>query len=792
MSSVTDTETITLPVLPLKNSITLPNMILPITVGRPRSVAAVEAALATEDKQIAVFTQRDASLETPRPGDLYPIGTLCIIKRMQRSGEGTIQLMLQGNRRIERVEVTQDDPFPQFNVKLLPELQDTSSEVEALHRTMLDLAARMLSLGPPQMQVDLKQLISELDRPVQQAYVLSSLTSISMEKQYRLLAANSQYDALRLIVDYLTYEVQVLEMQNQISKAVETKLTKEQREMMLRQQMREIQSQLGESSPEQAEVAELRRRMAEASLPELVHKEIDRELERLERMSANSPDYQNSRSYVDLVLDLPWEKTTEDNLDLQRARQILDEDHFDLKEVKDRIIEHLAVMKLNPEAKAPILCFVGPPGVGKTSLGQSIARALGRVFERMSLGGLHDEAELRGHRRTYIGSMPGRIIRAMRRAGVRNPLLMLDEIDKLGRDFRGDPAAALMEILDPSQNFEFQDNYLDLPFDLSRVFFIGTANTLDTIPTPLLDRIEVLRLSGYSDTEKQEIARRYLIGRRMNEAGLKEDQLIINDEVLDYVIQNYTREAGVRSLERALGRIARKVATRVAEGDTQSVTLTNEIVNDFLGPPRLGREARRESLPSPGIVAGLAWTETGGDVLYVEAVLLPEGKELMLTGQLGSVMQESAKAAQSYIWSQADALRIDKEYIRKSGVHIHVPAGATPKDGPSAGVTMATALASAYSGKPARNDTAMTGEITLSGLVLPVGGIKEKMLAAHRAGFKRVILPKENQQDLTELPEQVRNEMTFILAVNIGDVFKAAIPGFGEQTEPQARSLAEA
>lgn len=788
MSSTEDV--ITLPVLPLKNSVTLPNMILPITVGKPRGVAAVEAALATEDKQIAVFTQRDAAPDPPKPGNLYQIGTLCIIKRMQRGGEGTIQLMLQGNRRIERLEAIQESPFPRFKVRLLPELEDTGSDVEALHRTMLDLAARMLALGSPQMQIDLKQLISELEKPVQQAYVLSSLTSISMEKQYRLLAANSQYDALRLIVDYLTYEVQVLEMQSQISKAVENKLTNEQREMLLRQQMREIQSQLGEASPEQAEVAELRRRMEEASLPELVGKEIDRELSRLERMSANSPDYQGSRSYIDLVLDLPWEKTTEDTLDLSRAREILDQDHYDLAEIKDRIIEHLAVMKLNPGAKAPILCFVGPPGVGKTSLGQSIARALGRVFEHMSLGGLHDEAELRGHRRTYIGSMPGRIIRAMRRAGVRNPLLMLDEIDKLGRDFRGDPAAALMEILDPSQNIEFQDNYLDLPFDLSQVFFIGTANTLDNIPAPLLDRIEVLRLSGYSDTEKREIARRYIIGRRMDEAGLKDDQLVINDPELDYIIRNYTREAGVRSLERALERIARKVATRVAQGDTRPVTLSKEMINELLGPPRLSREQRRESLPA-GIVAGLAWTESGGDVLYVEAVLLPQGKELLLTGQLGNVMQESAKAAQSYIWSQADSLGIDKEYIRKSGVHIHVPAGATPKDGPSAGVTMATALASAYTGIPVRTDTAMTGEISLSGLVLPVGGIKEKMLAAHRAGFKRVVLPKENQPDLSELPEQVSKEVTFILAQNIADVLNAAIPGFGENPHMRVTDTAQ-
>jgi len=766
----------TFPVFPLKNSVAFPNMMVPITAGRAPSLAAVEAALATEDKQIAVFSQRDSLVDEPGPEDLYPIGTLCIIKRMQRR-EGVIQVMLQGNRRIQRVEATQTSPYLRFKAGNLPDLDDSGSEVEAMHRTMLDLAARMLSLGPPQMQIDLDQMVSELEHPVQQAYVLSSLTSIDVEKQYQLLAANTQLDALRLVVDYLNHEVQVLEVQSQISKAVGAKMSREQHEMMLRQQLREIQAQLGESSPEQAEVAELRRRLLDVSLPELVGKEVKRELSRLERLSANSPDYQTSRSYVDLVLDLPWDKTTEDNLDLARARDILNEDHFDLKEVKDRIIEHLAVMKLNPDAKAPILCFVGPPGVGKTSLGQSIARALGRVFERMSLGGLHDESELRGHRRTYIGAMPGRIIRAIRRGGVKNPLLMLDEIDKLGRDFRGDPAAALMEVLDPSQNVEFQDNYLDLPFDLSRVFFIATANALDTIPAPLLDRIEVLRLSGYSDLEKREIARRYILGRRMREAGLEEGQLVVGDEALDYIIQHYTREAGVRSLERSLGRITRKVATRYAEGETEPVILNTEIITAFMGPPRLSRGLRRQTLPN-GVVAGLAWTEAGGDVLYVEAVKLPEGKDLMLTGQLGSVMQESAKAAQSYIWSQAEALGIDPERIRKFGVHIHVPAGATPKDGPSAGVTMATALASTYRELPVRSDTAMTGEITLSGLVFPVGGIKEKILAAHRAGFKRVILPKENEPDLAELPEQVSKALAFVLAERIEEVFAAAIPGF--------------
>jgi ATP-dependent Lon protease len=765
-----------LPVFPVKNSVAFPHTVIPMTAGRARSIAAVEAALATEDKRMAVFTQRDATVEEPGEDDLYPIGTLCVIKRMQRS-QGVIQLLLQSDRRITREAVLRNDPYLECRAGYLPELDDSDSEVEALHRTMLDQAARMLELGPAQMQIDLQKLVSGLEQPVEQAYVLSSVISISTEKQYQLLAANSQLEALRLIVDFLNHEIQVLEIQQQISSAVNTKMSHEQRQMMLRQQLREIQEQLGEASPEQAEVAELRERLGQASLPGTVRSEIERELGRLERMSANAPDYQTSRGYIDLVLDLPWQQRTEDNLDLARARGVLDEDHFDLQEVKERIVEHLAVMKLNPAARAPILCFAGPPGVGKTSLGQSIARALGRTFERMSLGGLHDEAELRGHRRTYVGAMPGRIIRAIRRAGVNNPLLMLDEIDKLGRDFRGDPAAALMEILDPAQNREFNDNYLDLPFDLSAVFFVVTANTLDTIPAPLLDRIEVLRLSGYSEAEKLEIARRYLLGRNLSNAGLSAQQLVIDDESLASVIRNYTREAGVRSLDRALGRIARKVATRIAEGRTEPVTLTPELVAEYLGPPRMTREGRRETL-IPGVVAGLAWTETGGDVLYVEAVLLPEGKDLVLTGQLGSVMQESARAAQSYIWSRAADFGLNPDLLRKSGMHIHVPAGATPKDGPSAGVTMATALASAYSGAPIHDDIAMTGEITLSGLVLPVGGIKEKMLAAHRAGFRRVILPKDNEADLEQLPDQVRRDMTFIPVRLVDEVLKTAISGF--------------
>jgi ATP-dependent Lon protease len=511
-----------------------------------------------------------------------------------------------------------------------------------------------------------------------------------------------------------------------------------------------------------------------------VRKEAERELSKLDKLPPQAPDYHVIRTYLEYVLELPWRKRTEDNLEIANARHVLDEDHFNLKEVKERILEQLGVLKLNPEAKAPILCFVGPPGVGKTSLGQSIARALNRKFERMSLGGLHDEAELRGHRRTYIGAMPGRVIQAMRRAGANNPVLMLDEVDKLGHDFRGDPAHALLEVLDPEQNKAFRDNYLDLPFDLTKVLFICTANALDTIPRPLLDRMEILRLSGYSEEEKMQIARRYLIPRQLKEAGLAADQCVFTDDALRKIISGYTREAGLRRLERSIGRVTRKVALRFAEGKTDPITMTPEDVSEMLGPETFTPEQMRRDMP-PGVATGLAWTETGGDVLYVEATLLPDGKGMTLTGQLGEVMQESAKAAQSYIWSHASDFGIDPRLFKHSGVHVHVPAGAIPKDGPSAGVTMATALASLYTKLPARTDTAMTGEITLTGLVLPIGGVKEKVLAARRAGIKRVVLPRANKKDIRDVPEEARNEMEFLFAERIEDVLNALIPQLSER-----------
>ncbi len=770
-----DSELITIPALPIKNAVLFPDLAMPLAIGRHYSVKAVEAALASEEKLLAVFTLTDPENENPVSTDLYPIGTLAVIKKMLTI-EHTMNIVVQGLRRVEMVGATMERPYIHLRVRLLHELIKNGAETDAVHRAVLELAGRMVGLVQPQMQMSLNFIISEVSQPAQQIYMLATLLSLDMEKDIALLSAASERELFELMHRYLSYEVQVLELRQRISSQAESELSRTQREYLLRQQMRAIQEELGEQRPEQAEMAELRKRIEEAELPPKVRQEVEKELRRLERMSAVAPDYQITRTYIELVADLPWEKTTEDILDLDRAQQVLDEDHYDLKDVKQRIIEHLAVMKLNPGAKGPILCFVGPPGVGKTSVGQSIGRAMGREFERMSLGGLHDEAELRGHRRTYIGAMPGRILQAIRRAGVKNPLLMLDEVDKLGREgFHGDSAAALMEVLDPAQNFAFHDNYLDLPFDLSQVFFVTTANTTDSIPRPLLDRMEVLRLPGYSDEEKRIIARRYLLPRQITQAGLSPDQLLLPEETLAYIIRRYTREAGVRELERVLGRIARKVATQVAKGAPIEATVNRERLPELIGTEQFYAEPARPELP-PGVAAGLAWTEAGGDVLYVEAALLPEGKELILTGQLGSVMQESAKAAQSYLWSRAEELAIEKELIRKSGVHIHVPSGAVPKDGPSAGVAMITALASLYAGIAARSDTAMTGEITLSGLVMPVGAIKEKVLAAHRAGIHRVILPRENKKDLGELPEHVRREMEFVFAEHIREVLDAAIP----------------
>jgi len=779
VAQTSSSATQSLPVLPLKNTVLFPLGVMPVSVGRPISLAAVEAALATEDKTLVLFTQKDGNVDTPEPDQLYTVGTKAVIKRMARTQSG-VELIFQGLERVERIEMQQSEPYLKALVRSIPVPPESSPEIEALRRELLETMSKMQTMAQPNAPVDFTQVAAQFEDPLHLVYLVASMINLDVEKEQELLETSDRTTALRKMLEYLTQELQVLELRQRIANQVQTEMTKQQRDYHLRQQLRAIQQELGEGSPEEAEAAQLRQRLEEADLPEKIREEANRQLSRLQSLPPAAPDYQVTRSYLELILELPWNKTTPDNLDLVRARQILDEDHYDLKEVKERILEHLAVLKLNPDAKAPILCFVGPPGVGKTSLGQSIARSLGRHFERLSLGGLHDEAELRGHRRTYIGAMPGRIIQSIRRAGVRNPVLMLDEVDKIGRDFRGDPAAALLEILDPAQNFDFHDNYLDLPFDLSKVFFIATANTLDTIPQPLLDRMETLRLSGYSEEEKIEIANRYLLDRQRKEAGLTKEQFTVPNETLAALISGYTREAGVRQLERAIGRLARRVALRFAEGNTEPVRILPEDLPELLGPERFRQEkARLKS--EPGVATGLAWTEAGGEVLYVEAILLPDSSGLSLTGQLGNVMQESAKAAQSYILAHAESLGITPP---KAGVHLHVPAGAIPKDGPSAGVTMATALASLYTNHPVQPDTAMTGEITLAGLVMPVGGIKEKVLAARRAGIKRVILPKANENDVQEIDEVARKDLEFIYAERIEDVLAAAIPALADRLTP--------
>lgn len=770
----------TLPLLPLKNTALFPHLLMPLSVGRSKSVAAVEAALATEEKELAIIAQKDASIEVPRHEDLYTYGTKAIVRKMARPNQNSVELLVLGVERIMLVAVDEQPGYLQAQVRISPAPCEINAENEALQRSVLELASKAIAMAQPQSQIDFSQLAPGQDDPMKLVFMLASMMGLGLEKEQALLEAQTCTDALRLLHTYLSHELQVLELRSKIADQARNEMSKEQREYLLRQQMRAIQQELGEKNPEQADVEILRERLEEADLPDEVRKEAERELKRLERLPSAAPDYHVVRTYLEYVIELPWRVSTDDSLDIARARQVLDEDHYDLKEVKERILEHLGVLKMNPNAKAPILCFVGPPGTGKTSLGQSIARALGRKFERSSLGGMHDEAELRGHRRTYIGAMPGRLIQAIRRAGANNPMIMLDEVDKLGRDFRGDPASALLEILDPEQNHTFRDNYLDLPFDLSKVFFVTTANALETIPQPLLDRMEVLRLAGYIEEEKMQIARRYLIPRQLKQAGLTEEQCRITDETVQALIRNYTREAGLRRLERAIARLTRKAALRYAEGNTEPIVIEPADLIDYLGPHPFMPEEARKHVP-PGVATGLAWTQAGGEVLYVEATLLPEGKDLTLTGQLGEVMQESVKAALSYIRAHAAEIGIDAGAFNKNGVHVHVPAGSTPKDGPSAGITAAVALTSAFTKAPVRTDTAMTGEITLTGLVLPIGGIKEKVLAARRAGIQRIVLPKPNEKDLRDLPAEVRQSTEFIFVERIEEVLAEVIPDLAER-----------
>ncbi len=766
-----------LPVLPLRDTVAFPHTAMPLVVGQERSVKLVNDVLGGT-RMLALVASRDPANERPGPDDIYRVGVAATIARMLRMPDGTLRVLVQCGERVRFGRFVATEPYLVATVEELPDIVESSPELEALERAVRDNFARIVEQSPYLPQ-ELQVAVHNIDDPSELSYLIAGALRIKTEEKQELLEMRDLRARLRRLAEILARELELISIGTRIQSQVQSELERGQREYFLRQQLKAIREELGEGEDEQAEVEELRRMLDEAGLPEHARKQAERELRRFERLPPQSAEHGVIRSYLEWLASLPWSKSTEDRIDLEHARRVLDEDHYDIEKIKERILEFLAVRKLKPDARSAILCFVGPPGVGKTSLGRSIARAMGRKFERISVGGVRDEAEIRGHRRTYIGAMPGVIIRALRDAGANNPVLMIDEIDKMGADFRGDPASAMLEVLDPEQNTSFRDHYLDLPFDLSNVLFICTANTLETIPAPLRDRMEVIELSGYTHEEKREIARRYLVPRQIERNGLRPSQIEFTDDAIDAIIDGYTREAGVRELERQIGAICRKVAREFAEGRRKSKRVIRaRQVEQLLGPRRYRPEtARRTS--EPGVATGLAWTPTGGDVLFVEATAFPGEGRLHLTGQLGDVMRESAQAALSYVRRRAQEIAPDlpEDWFRRHDIHLHVPAGAIPKDGPSAGVTMAAALASLISGRPVRGDTAMTGELTLTGQVLPVGGIKEKVLAAQRAGIKRVILPARNEQDLADVPEHLRKELEFVLVESVEEVLAEALEG---------------
>ena len=766
-----------LPALALRETVVFPLTLQPLSISRPISIESVNRALASD--RLLFLSLQTTDSDDPGADDLKPIGTLAAIRQMAKAPSGGIHVIVEGMARARAEQVTLNGLSLRATVTLVPEMAERTLEVDAYVRRIRDLVERALSLSSGLSQ-EMRTLVLGIEDPLRLAYVLASLLDVKAVEKQQLLEQDTLIEKLQAVTTALTHEIALLELKGKIESAAQQEMTDAQRQYYLRQQLKAIQDELGEGDKPAAQ--ELRTRIEAAHLPEYVATAIAREIDRLERMTPASPEYQMIRTYIDWALDVPWSTLTEDRLDPIAARQVLDEDHYDLDKVKERIVEYLAVQKLKaPQGGAirgPILCFVGPPGTGKTSLGQSIARAMNRKFVRISLGGVRDEAEIRGHRRTYIGAIPGRIVQALKQAGAMNPVFMLDEIDKISVGYQGDPASALLEVLDPAQNHSFRDHYLEINVDLSRVLFIATSNQLGTVHPALLDRMEIIALSGYSEEEKLNIAKRYLVPRQLDEHGLQPTHITIADDAIRRIIEDYTREAGVRSLERQIGAVCRKVAARVATtGPTIEPTVIDAgNVPDFLGPPRFHEEVSFR-VSRPGVATGVAWTESGGDVLFVEASLLPSGHhELILTGQLGSVMQESARAAVSHIRSAARQLGVPAEFLDTTDLHVHVPAGAIPKDGPSAGVTMATAIVSALKNQPVREDVAMTGEITLSGLVLPVGGIREKALAARRHGIKTFILPALNKADVAELPPEVSNGMQFVPVSTLEEVLKVALP----------------
>ena len=788
-----------LPILPLRGVVVYPQTAVPLTVGQPRSIKLVDDVVGG-DKLVGLVASVNPELESPGPNDLYRVGTVAIVHRLLRAPDGTIRLLVQGMDRFRLGEFVQEEPYLKARIELNPEVLEEGIEIDALARNARDQFQQITQMIPS-FPEELATSITSVEDPLQTAYTIANFQRMDIKDSQEILEIDSVADKLKKLIGLLVREAEVLQLGQKIQNEARGEIEKVQREYFLREQMKAIQKELGEKDEQAAEAEEFRKKIEDAKMPEEAEKQAKRELERLSRLPSAAAEYGVIRSYLDWLVSLPWSKSTPDNLDISHAREILDQDHYGLEDVKERILEFLAIRKLRldrkDEAKQPsedrirreregvILCFVGPPGVGKTSLGQSIAHAMDRKFVRVSLGGIRDEAEIRGHRRTYIGSMPGRILQALRRIESKNPVFMLDEIDKLTMDFHGDPASALLEVLDPEQNSEFRDNYIEVAYDLSQVFFITTANTLETIPGPLRDRMEIIYLSGYTENEKIAIAKGYLIPRQIRENSLREDEVKFTDGALRKLIREYTREAGVRNLERRIGAIARKVGTRIAEGKLEQAEITAELVEEYLDHPIYqSSEEINQRISMPGVVPGLAWTPYGGDVLFVEATSMPGGKGFQITGSVGNVMNESARAAMSYVRSKAKRLGLEPEFFNKSDFHLHIPAGAQPKDGPSAGVTMATALVSLVSGRKVKPKVGMTGEITLRGQVLPIGGIKEKVLAAHRNGLRTIILPRRNEQDLEDVPEEIKKDMKFVFVDNVDDVIKNALEAAKKTTTP--------
>lgn len=763
-----------LPVLPVRDIIIFPYMILPLFVGRDVSIRAIDHALNT-NRVILVLSQKDMSIEIPKPDDLYTVGTICIIMRMLKLPDGRVKILVQGLSKARVSKFVQQEPFFTAEVQKIIEERplEITIEHEALIRSVKEQIDKAISLGKTILP-DVMVVIESIDDPGRLSDIIASNIGLKTEQAQEILEMSDPIERLKKISEILTREIQLLTIQQKIQTEARGEIDKTQREYFLREQLKAIQKELGDIDDRAEEVREFKKKIEDAKMPEKVFKEAEKQLRRLEKMHPDSAEAGTIRAYLEWLAELPWSKSTNDQLDIKAAEKVLNADHYNLEKVKERILEYLSVRKLKEKMKGPILCFIGPPGVGKTSLGRSIAKALGREFVRMSLGGVRDEAEIRGHRRTYVGALPGRIIQGIKQAGTNNPVFMLDEIDKIGMDFRGDPSSALLEVLDPEQNNSFMDHYLAVPFDLSNVMFITTGNLADTIPGPLKDRMEILYLSGYTEEEKLQIAKKYLIPRQLEEHGITDKILKISESAVRQIISHYTREAGVRNLEREIANLCRKVAKAVAEGKTKKFNITSNNIYKYLGAPKyLPEEEMKKN--EVGVATGLAWTEAGGDVMYVEATIMKGRGGLTLTGQLGDVMKESAHAALSYVRSKAKELGISVDIFSKSDIHIHVPAGAIPKDGPSAGITMATAIASAVTSRPVRKDIAMTGEVTLRGRVLPVGGLKEKTLAAKRMGINTVIIPHRNKKDLEELPKYVKEGMRFITVETMAEVLKVAL-----------------